>query len=394
MFRKSLTILSGLLAAFFVTTVTHAFEFKQTMTLSLKGGYAQLSGGNGSALVLGNLLYVPQFKIGDDDSLLSLTTFSMNTQQRSVEEDAFFAQSANAMFRPTWRHNFNDSLSGKLRISFLQSANKENSEQSWLDNVYDYTEIAYGAESTWKSALPITFGADWLTRSYPNFENDPLVVAQLNGLNKDTKNFDGVRWKIGTSYKMGNTNLGLRYSGTWKSYGDAYITMGDGQIDLSTKRKDSFNRLGLTANHRLGRDYAMRATVSGTFNTSNETSFDISNNVSLADYYNYNVTEVSLGASWMPFGGKAGHNFSLGYSLNLTDYPGRKVRWADGTYTESTQLDRLHTVSFNGRLAITQNIAVTANSAYKSSGSNQLYQATALSEYKVYNAFGGLEFKL
>jgi hypothetical protein len=362
----------------------------------MRGGYTSLLGSSASGLGLGNLLAVPALKLSDADMILPVFYANFAGQGKAIEEDTFFLQRATAVFRPSFRHRFDQSFDGQLRLGALRSANLESLSQKWLTNVYDYEEYSAGVGLGWQAlnaALPVSFGLDLFHRGYPNFHE--LGASLTENKNYYAKDYQGAKWNL-------EAKLGLRkelefralYQGIWKKYTDGYLVQNDGTFDLTTLRQDNFNQVSLGVSSFLLESLQADLGLEYQVNQSNQGFFDLFQNKFLTGYYDYAAFSFSPSLRYLFSGKPEGHSLKLGYQMVLRNYPGRFIKSSDGAYSLGKQADTENALSLDGRFALNNQWAVVAGAAGRFVRSNQQFEAFVKSSYDIIGLNLGVEFKL
>lgn len=385
-----------LLTALFLSAASQASaaaQFLPVFQADMRAGGSSLADKT-STMGVGSLLGIPALKFSENDLLLPVVMVNFSGQQNAIEEETFFAQRAMGVFKPMFNHKFSPRLTGKFRLEYKQSLNKQTLDETWFKGFYDYQQYAAGVEVR-ETGLPILFpsalGVDVLHQSYTNFHE----LGVTGGKNYYTKDFDGIRFNLGAEAA---TPLGVSLTASYnlqlKSYTDNYLIRQDGTLNLTTLRSDSFHLIQAEGAWSPGAAAVLSLGLEGTINQSNQSYFDQDFNLYLPLYYDYNSVSVEPSFSWFFQKSPTGHRVTLGYGALFRQYQGRRIRWADGTYTEGMQSDVEQTVRADAHYSINRNFDVVAGAKGLFVTSNQEYVTGLRAAYTLVSGSLGLQYRL
>lgn len=324
--------------------------------------------------------------------------------QQQMDHRAGFS-ALHAASGSTWK--FKPSLSYKRQLL------KETRDEAWGRGLFDFEKIAVGfeAENVYRDPFSYRFGLDVFRIRFPNYQSlessagvDPLG----NPLGRELSNrnvLDSMNYQLSASvsrpfpYEDPVVSWQAGYSLMLQAFPDQNIVNQAGQL-ISSKRRDYLQTLSTSLGYprpvRLaGRDFRLDSSLalSGSFNSSNQNTFDASRTQFVPDSYSY--AGFGIGPSFTLAWGDVKKPAWLGASFRYgrTQYQGRLVQDGDGLYQASHQYqDRFHLGLFYGYpLAPGFNLKVQTNVLW--ARSNNAYEKTYSYNYRTANYLMGFTYE-
>jgi len=192
---------------------------------------------------------------------------------------------------------------------------------------------------------------------------------------------------------------------TWllKAYTDSYVVKKvdgangpttDGTLDLDMLRADHLLRLAGDLSWAPGANFILATDLGVDWNVSNQNYFDAVATRGTLDFYGYVNTGGGLKLTWLP-SGEQGPRLSLRGGLGVRAYTGRLARTIGSGYFTSQQMDIEETLDLDSAWPLpVKGLAVVGGLGYDVVISNQSYSPGTLSNYQLFNASLGLQYKL
>ena len=305
------------------------------------------------------------------------------------------------------KHLYSDLLTQRLNGFISLNYNKETSDESFGDGLYDYRD--YGAYLDYQYNLiktetdtgTLLFGGKYYFREYPNFKT-LISLASQTAPEEDEK--DQNVWGLTSRYTHKFANkliLSLSYDFLYKYFTDKHTVDSDGILE-DKKRQDKVHYFKLNGDYRLSKNFILGLDAEIELNNSNQNYYDsmgtvplpLTDDVFVPHYFNYNRYEIRPSLTYL-FPLKENKNivFKVAYAYTIRDYNNRNVKDAQGTYKSDIQEDNIHAGFLNISFPLTQKLSFLINADYSHTISNMEYERYYHYDYDIYHILSGFSYK-
>lgn len=368
-----------------------AAEFKPLVNLEARGGYAATEGSTSSGLGQVDFSAVPALQFGRR-TWLPTVYFNAGGQERPIEEGTTFVRTASAGFKPSLVTDLGDGWGTEARVQALRNWNIESLGENWGTGIYDYDQYGAGAGLTLPKSLTgfgLVLGVDLAHRNYPNYHNIAAAAALTDNKNYYVKDFYSVAAKVTALFDW--HQLCISYSPELRSYTDSYVVVLGGTTDLSKPQQDVLHAIDATCGFSLSPKLGLMLSLNGSFNDSNQASFDSASLTYIPNFQNYASETLSLTLPWALDGLWDGLQIIPAYSINLRQTQ-KPVQDSSGAYLSDKQADTEHDFSLNMSKTLNWGIAWVTGGSYRSVSSNQQLVRGTLNSYNYWQATTGLAY--
>jgi len=384
------------------------FKIIPIIDISALGTYSKVSSSDdiGGAHVYGTIS--PVFRLDKSNYIIPLYYGSYNRERQIVVEEEggrVYNELMDHSVTLEYKHLLNErlviKLDGLMRLHYVKEEGYD-----WSDGLYDYQDfggaakIEYKLSNTKTNRSSIIFGGEYYHREYPNYQS-LISLATVTAPETDEKDYHGYRPTVTYKYKGRGFGCRLLYSPLYKDFDDKKVIDSNG-ILADKEREDWFHYGRLSLSYLPQESSLMYGlTLTGIIIDSNQNYYDSRGTVSLSDdvftdnYYSFQSLNINPKITYIQRleNKKTPATYTLGYSYQIRDYEDRKAQFADGTYTQDTQLDETHSASLQAVYPLTDNISAIATGKYTKGLSNMKYQTYYRYKYDSYYAGAGIRIK-
>jgi len=341
---------------------------------------------------------------------------SVYTGFKQVDELAgggtLFQQSWDNSAAATWISRFDGGYSLKPHAGLTQEMYRETNDEAWGNGLYDYWRYNAGLTFERKTRLGLSvpwtyqFSYDAYYTHYPHFTTlASQFGAALGAPNPGAHTLDTITNQL--SYRSdfdlpGFASVWGLYSLSLVSYPDQNIV--DSQDNyIASKRADTYQYLNLGGTKRLtdwdmgswGRVrpfVGMSLSFDDLFSNQNNFDDDPAHLQYTPGYFNYWEGHLSPNVALTFL--KPMLTTRLGYDIAYRAYTSRQTQDASGGYTGGLLHQYIQALTLDVAYPIVGNLELKARGIWSLSRANTQYEQTYVYNYKTYNYFVGLGWKL
>jgi len=377
--------------------------------VTVLGSYSKVCGGNNVSGLYLSANFAPAIKSSSRDYLIPLYSGLYRKQRQIINEEEggrLYTTLMSHNFSLMQKHLFAELLTQRLTGFISLNYNKETSDESFGDGLYDYRD--YGLNFDWQYDLfktetdtgTLLFGAKYYFRKYPNFST-LISLATQTASEEDEK--DQNVWGPTFRYTHKATDklfLSLGYDFLFKRFADKQTIDSDGILE-DGKRKDKVHYFKLNADYKLNQSFILGLNTEIELNNSNQNYYDmvetplvLGDDVFLPHYFNYNRYEIKPTLTCLyPLAENKNIVLKIAYAYTLRDYNNRNVKDSAGTYKSELQEDRVHAAFLNISFPLSEKFSFLINADYTHTISNMEYERYYRYDYDIYHILSGFSYK-
>ena len=377
--------------------------------LTVLGSYSKVCGGNNLSGLYISTNYAPVVTLSPENYFIPLYSGLYRKQRQIINEEEggrLYTTAMNHNFSFMHKHIFSDLLTQRLSAYVSLNYNKETSDESFGDGLYDYRD--YGASFDYQYKLikregqmgTFLFGGKYYFRKYPNFKTLISLAAQTaSEEDEKDQNVWGPTIRYTHEFAKGLI-FSLSYDFLFKRFVDKQTIDSSGVLE-DKKREDKVHYFKLDGDYRLNRNFIL--SLDGEIELNNgsqnyydtmETALALGDDVFVPHYFNYSRYEIKPSLTYLfPLDEKRNLIFKLAYAYTLRDYANRNVKDSGGTYKSETQEDKIHTGILSINYPITAKFSFLINADYNHNTSNMEYEKYYRYDYDVYHILSGFSYK-
>jgi hypothetical protein len=410
-FRFILLIALYLLAQ--VNCLVHAQEKHRKIipigNLAVMGTYSQVLGGSdlSGVYVAGN--FAPVIRLSPRDYFIPLYNGLYRRQKQIINEEEgarLYTTIMSHNFSCMYKHLFSEQLIQRFTTFVSLNFNKETSDESFGDGLYDYRDYGVNLDYQWNLIETdnqkgiLLLGSKYFFRKYPNFKT-LISLAQQTAPEEDEK--DQNVWGLTSRYTHTFTKkliLSLSYDFFYKHFTDKHTIDPNGILE-DKKRNDSVHIFNLNGNYKPSNNLILELTGEIELNNSNQNLYDtletplvLKNDVFVPHYFNYTRYQIQPSLTYL-FSLRTNKNIivKISYSFTIKDYSHRNVKDEKGNYKSELQEDRIHVGSFNVDFPLTHKLSFLINAEYIHNISNMEFEQFYRYDYDIYNILSGFSYR-
>ncbi len=378
--------------------------------ITVLGSYSKVCGGNKLSGLYASGNFAPVVRLSERDYLIPLYNGLYKRQKQIINEEEGgrpYTTIMNHNFSLMHKRIFPDRLTHRITGFASLNYNKETSDESFGDGLYDYRDYGaiidyqYDIIKTETDKGTLLLGGKYYFRKYPNFHS-LISLARQAAPEEDEK--DQNVFGIVTRYTHRFTDkliFFLCYDFLLKRFTDKCTVDENGILEDNKKREDQVHFFRLNGDYRLSKNFILGLDGEVELNNSNQDYYDSMNtplalgdDVFVAHYFNYNRYEIKPSLTYFfPLTENKNILFKLAYAYTLRDYPNRNIKNAENAYQSDTQEDRIHTGFLNISYPLTQKFSFLINVDYAHTISNMEYERFYRYDYDIYHILSGLSYK-
>ena len=378
--------------------------------LTVLGSYSKVCGGNNLSGLYISTNYAPVVTLSPENYFIPLYSGLYRKQRQIINEEEggrLYTTAMNHNFSFMHKHIFSDLLTQRLSAYVSLNYNKETSDESFGNGLYDYRDYGtsldyqYKLKQTETETATLLFGGKYYFREYPNFKT-LISLSSRTAPEEDEKNQNvwGPTVRYAHQFAKGLI-FSLSYDFLFKDFTDKYTIDSDGILE-DKKRQDEVHYFRLNSNYRLGKRFILGLDGEIELNNSNQNYYDsmetaplpLTDDVFVPHYFNYNRYEIKPSLTFLyPLTEKKNILLKVAYAYTLRNYANRNIKDSGGTYKSETQEDKIHTGILSINYPITAKFSFLINADYNHSTSNMEYEKYYRYDYDVYHILSGLSYK-
>lgn len=391
------------------TEVSGDRKFIPMGNITVMGSYSKVTGGSDLSGVYAAGNFAPIVKFDSANYLIPLYNVLYKQQRQFVNEEEGGRMYTKILYHNVslmHKHLYSPKLTQRLTGFFTLNFNKETSDESFGEGLYDYRDSGAFLDYQYKVLQKedvtgtVLLGGKYYFRKYPNFTS-LIALAQQTAPEKDEK--DHHAWGPMARYTHNFADkliLSLSYDYLHKYYQDKH-TIDENGILEGDQRADDVHYLKLNGTYKLDERWALGFDGELEMNKSNLDYYDSMNSpLFLADdifvphYYNYKQYEAKPSLTYLfPLSEDRDITFKLAYSFIFRDYPNRSVKNNLGNYRGQTQEDEVHSGYLNISVPITKQLTFLFAGDYIHSKSNMDFEQFYRYDYDIFHLLSGLSYK-
>ena len=377
--------------------------------ITVLGSYSKVCGGNNLSGLYTSANFAPVVRLSPKDYLIPLYNGLYKKQRQIINEEeggrlytTMMSHNFSFMHKRTYPDSFIQRLTGFIGLNY----NKETSDESFGDGLYDYRDYGgsfdyqYNLIETETDTGTLLFGGKYYFRKYPNFKS-LISLASPTAPEEDEK--DQKVWGATTRYTHKFTDkliLSLSYDFLFKNFTDKHTIDSDGVLE-DGEREDKVHYFKLNGNYRLSKNLILGLDGEIELNNGNQNYYDTMNtplalgdDVFVPHYFNYNRYEIRPSLTYLyPLKENKNIIFKIAYAYTERDYNNRNVNDAQGTYESEIQEDKIHAGFLNINFPLTEKLSFLINADYIHIISNMEYERYYRYDYDIYHILSGLSYK-
>ncbi|MBN3039361.1 MAG: hypothetical protein JW869_08110 [Candidatus Omnitrophica bacterium] len=373
------------------------------------GSYSKICGGSdlSGLYATGNL--APIVKLNSSDYLIPLYNVLYRQQRQIINEEEggrVYTKILNHNVSVMHKHLYSEKLTQRLTGFFTLNYNKETSDESFGDGLYDYRDYGGFADYQYKiiktetDTGTILFGGKYYFRKYPNFTS-LIALALQTAPEEDEK--DQHVWGPTTRYTHKFADkliLSISYDYLHKEFTDKHTIDENGILD-DGKREDDVHYIKLEGNYKINERLTFNLEGDIELNNSNQNYYDSMNtplflpdDIFVPHYYDYDFYQVKPGITYLfPLSEEKDITLKVAYAYGFRDYPNRSIRNNVGLYQEETQEDEIHSGYVSVSVPITKKLSFLFMGDYTHTESNMDFEQFYRYNYNIYHLLSGLSYK-
>ena len=378
--------------------------------IAVLGSYSKVCGGSDLSGLYTSANFAPAVKLGPGDFIIPLYN-GLYTKQRQIVNEEEGGQLYTTMMSHNisfmHKHLFSDLFTQRLTGFVSLNYNKETSNESFGDGLYDYRDYGafldyqYRLFKTETATVTLLYGGKYYFRKYPNFQS-LISLAQPTAPEEDEK--DQHVWGINSRYTHKFADkliINLSYDVLFKRFADKLTIGSDGILIEDKKRRDKTHYIKLNSGYRINKNFVLGLDGEIELNNSNQNHYDsmetplvLGDDIFVPHYFNYNRYEIKPSVTYLfPLKEKKNIILKVTYGYTVRDYPNRNIRNSQGAYTSQAQEDHVHAGYLNINFPLTEKLSFLVNADYSHTASNMEYERYYLYDYDIYHILSGLSYK-
>lgn len=378
--------------------------------ITVLGSYSKVCGGNNLSGLYASANFAPVVKLSPQDYFIPLYNGLYKKQRQVINEEEggrLYTTMMNHNFSFMHKHIFSDLLTQRLSTYVSLNYNKETSDESFGDGLYDYRDYGgsfdyqYNLIETETDTGTLLFGGKYYFRKYPNFKS-LISLASPTAPEEDEK--DQKVWGATTRYTHKFADrliLSLSYDFLFKDFADKHTIDSDGILE-DKKRQDKVHYFRLNGDYRLSKNLILGLDGEIELNNSDQNYYDsmgtaplpLTDDVFVPHYFNYNRYEIKPSLTFLyPLTEKKNILLKVAYAYTTRDYTNRNVKDSAGTYKSEIQEDKIHAGFLNINFPLTQKFSLLFSADYSHTISNMEYERYYHYDYDLYHILSGFSYK-
>ncbi len=377
--------------------------------IAVLGSYSKVCGGNDLSGLYASVNFAPTVKLGPRDYLIPLYSGLYKKQRQIISEEEgcrLYTTVMSHNFSLMQKHSFSDWLTQRICGFASLNYNKETSDESFGDGLYDYRDYGvfldyqYQPLKTETATGTLLLGSKYYFRQYPNFKS-LISLATQTASEEDEK--DQHAWGLVSRYTYQSIDkliFVLSYDFLFKQFTDKHTIDSAGVLE-DGKRKDNFHLFKMQGNYKLKPNLILGLDGEIALNNSNQNYYDtletplaLGDDVFVPHYFSYNQYEIRPSCTYLfPLEEDKHLSIKLSYAYTVREYNNRNVKNAQGIYQPSLQEDRTHTGTLSISFPLTRKLSLLFNADYSQNISNMEYERYYRYDYDVYQILSGLSYK-
>lgn len=380
---------------FFVSTAKAEFKLIPLLDADIRAAYSSVVDSSGGFSGSGWIFFMPAMKLSDNDYILPIFNVSVSLSERVIEEETLFLRRMNNLGSIAYKHKFDNTLEAKVSFDTRYNFNMETKDEPFGKGLYDLYDLGFSGSVSINSfyndkPLPLTLGAKYYQRKYPNYSSlaatNATVLSLTGGKETNPKDFNAVALSAAYKTIFSQTYTELSYNLVLKNYLDAYTRTSQGAIS-DTLRFDAVHYVSLSTQLPSQDKTLLGADVDYTLYSSNGSIYDSNNFVYGDNYYSF----ASLAFKpYYSFNLTSEMNVAVFYQFLLRNYGSRKARTAGGTYTADNQSDTENTVGASFKYPLDKNLSAVAGLSYMLVDSNMKYEDFVKYNFRIISISAGV----
>jgi len=343
----------------------------------------------------GWIFFMPALKLSDTDYILPVFNVNVSLSEKVIEEETLFLKRMNDLGSIAYKHKFSKDLEGKISIDTRYNFNMETKDEPFGKGLYDLYDLGFSGSVSFNSfyndkPFPLTFGAKYYQRKYPNYTSLGSTIATISALTggKEVrpKDFNAVAFTVDYKTILENAYAGFTYNLVCKNYLDAYARTSQGAIS-DTIRLDTAHYVSFSYQQPNADRTLLGADIDYSLYSSNGSVFDSTKLVYTEGYYNF--TSLAL-KPYYSFNLTGDLNVALFYQILFRNYGSRKARNADGVYSADNQSDLENTIGVSLRYPLDKSLSLVGGLSYMAADSNMKFQDFVKYNFKILGASAGV----
>ena len=384
------------LALMFLITTAHAeFKLIPLFDADIRLAYSSVLESSGGYSGSGWIFFMPAMKLSESDYILPVFNINVSLSERVIEEETLFLKRMNNLGSIAYKHKFSKELEGKLSFDTKYNFNMETKDEPFGKGLYDLYDIGVSGSVAYNfffndKPLPVTFGAKYYQRKYPNYTSlgstNSTVSSLTGGKEEKPKDFNALAFTVDYKTVVSGIFAELTYNLVCKNYLDAYARTSQGAIS-DTIRLDTAHYVTLAAQMPVSQGTLMGMDIDYSLYASNGSIYDSTNLVFTDEYYAFGSLAFKPYYSFNLMGDL---NAALFYQILFRNYKSRKARDSAGAYGADNQSDLENTVGISLKYPIDKNFNLVAGVSYMAADSNMKYQDLVKYNFKIFGASAGV----
>lgn len=385
----------ALTVLFLVSTAKAEFKLIPLFDADIRLAYSSVLESSSGLAGSGWIFFMPAMKLSDSDYILPVFNVNVSLSERVIEEETLFLRRMNNLGSVAYKHKFSKEFEGKVSFDTKYNFNMETKDEPFGKGLYDLYDLGFSGSVSYNfffndKPLPLTFGAKYYQRKYPNYTSlgstNSTVSALTGGKEAKPKDFNALAFTVDYKTVISNIFAELSYNLICKNYLDAYTRTSQGAIS-DTIRLDTAHYVSLSTQMPVAQGTMAGMDIDYSLYASNGSIYDSTNFVFTDEYYAYGSLAFKPYYSFNLMGDL---NAALFYQILFRNYKSRKARGSSGAYSADNQSDLENTIGVSLKYPIDKNMNLVGGFSYMAADSNMKYQDYVKYNFKIFGASAGV----
>lgn len=377
--------------------------------LTVMGSYSKVMGGNNLSGLYAATNLAPAVKLSPRDYFIPLYSGLYRKQRQIINEEEggrLYTTLMSHNFSLMHKHLISDLITQRINGFISLNYNKETSDESFGDGLYDYRDYGlnldyqYNLAKTETDTGTILLGGKYYFRKYPNFSTLISLAAQTaSEEDEKDQNVWGPTFRY-THKAADKLILSLGYDFLFKRFTDKHTIDSDGVLE-DGKRKDQVHYFKLNADYKLNPRFILGLNTEIELNNSNQDYYDtvetplaLGDDIFVPHYFNYNRYEIKPSLIYIhPLTEDKNIILKIAYAYTLREYNNRNIRDSQGAYKSEIQEDRIHAAYLSVNFPLSEKFSFLINADYIHNISNMEYEKYYRYDYDLYHILSGFSYK-
>ena len=364
--RKLFTVCALLI---FISTAGAEIKLIPLLDADIRMAYSSVFESTGGVSGAGWVFFMPALKLSEKDYILPIFNVNVSLSERVIEEETLFMKRMNNVGSLAYKHKFSKELEAKISFDTRYNFNMETKDEPFGKGLYDLYDLGFSGSVTGSSfdkdrEYPLTLGAKYYQRKYPNYASLATSTTTISGLTpgKEAAPKDFNAGVLTVDYKtlLFGFYTDLSYNFVLKNYLDSYTRTSQGAVS-NTLRVDTAHYVSISGQKTLAKNILAGMDIDYTLYNSNGSIFDSTGLVYTDEYYAFGSLAFKPYYSFNLIGNL---NTALFYQVLFRNYRSRKAQSSAGKYLGENQSDLENTIGVSFKYPVDKNISLVAGISY------------------------------